>query len=271
MASEYILQSDLIDIIFEKRNKIYGAYVIRKFDNNRLLKSLGITFFAAVLVCFVLYLQKKDSRLEIPDIDTVAVQIPQLPVEKSKLPDKHIKPPIQQLKASSQAWAKNIIITKEAIKSMLPHNLESLKIGSETFPGDISTPPLIATSGAGDFGDVVAKGLETLAVVVDAVSETAEIMPSFPGGMTALRKFLEQNLRNPQELEPGQTVSVKIKFVVGYNGFLKNFEIIEDGGQAFNNEVLRVLKKMPKWVAGKTKGEDISVFYNIPVKFQAVE
>ena len=272
MASKYILQSDLIDIIFEKRNREYGAYVIRKSYNIQLLKFIGNKFFAAVLVCFALYLKKKDGRLNFPDIETVFGQFPQLPVEQSKLTDKlKIKPTIQQQKASSQTWVKNITITKDLVKPALPHNLESLKIGSETFTGDPGIPQQITTAGAADFTDVVTKPPETPVAPGDAVSETAEIMPSFPGGMTALSKFLERNLRNPQDLEPGQTVSVKIKFVVGYNGLLKDFEIIEDGGQVYNNEVIRVLRKMPRWVAGKTKGENVSVFYNVPVKFQVVE
>ena len=80
-------------------------------------------------------------------------------------------------------------------------------------------------------------------------------------------KFLQKNLNNPADLEDGQVVSVKIKFIVGYNGVLKGFEVLEDGGKAFNNEVIRVLKKMPVWVPGKNAGEHVSVYYTIPVKF----
>ncbi len=100
---------------------------------------------------------------------------------------------------------------------------------------------------------------------------TAEVMPAYPGGMEALRKFLQRNLQNPEDLEAGQVVAVKIKFVVGYDGKLKSFEIIEDGGKPFNNEVIRVLKKMPMWTPGKSNGENVSVYYSIPVKFTAAE
>jgi len=57
--------------------------------------------------------------------------------------------------------------------------------------------------------------------------------------------------------------------VVGYDGKLKSFEIVEDGGATFNKEVIRVLKKMPEWVPGKANGENVSVYYTIPVKFTA--
>jgi protein TonB len=68
-------------------------------------------------------------------------------------------------------------------------------------------------------------------------------------------------------MEEGEVVSVKMKFVVGYDGKLKGFETIQDGGEDFNKEVLRVLKKMPEWEPGKSNGQNVSVYYTIPVKF----
>ena len=96
-----------------------------------------------------------------------------------------------------------------------------------------------------------------------------DVLPVYPGGMDALRKFLEQNLRNPRYMEEGETVTVQVKFVVGFDGKLQSFEIIENGGNEFNDEVLRVLKKMPSWIPGKSKGQNVPVYYIIPVKFIA--
>jgi len=62
-------------------------------------------------------------------------------------------------------------------------------------------------------------------------------------------------------------IAVKIKVVVGYDGKLKIFELVQDGGIEFNNEVIRVLKKMPAWLPGKSRGQNVSVYYTIPVKF----
>ena len=70
-------------------------------------------------------------------------------------------------------------------------------------------------------------------------------------------------------MEDGEMVSVKMRFVVGYDGKLKSFETIQDGGEEFNKEVIRVLKKMPEWTPGKSNGQNVSVYYTIPVKFVA--
>ena len=96
--------------------------------------------------------------------------------------------------------------------------------------------------------------------------DIAEIMPQYPGGINALLDYLKKNLRSPQDIE-GEEVSVKVKFVVNYNGKLESFDVIKSGGIAFDNEVLRVLKKMPLWIPGKSKGENVSVYYLVPVKF----
>ncbi len=92
-------------------------------------------------------------------------------------------------------------------------------------------------------------------------------MPSYPGGIDALRKFLQRHLNNPKEMEEGEEVSVKVKFVVDYDGKLQSFVTVQDGGEEFNKEVVRVLKKMPNWVPGKTNGQNVSVYFTIPVKF----
>ena len=62
-------------------------------------------------------------------------------------------------------------------------------------------------------------------------------------------------------------MSVKIKFVVNYSGKLESFDVLKSGGMEFDNEVLRVLKKMPLWIPGKNNGENVSVYYVVPVKF----
>ena len=97
--------------------------------------------------------------------------------------------------------------------------------------------------------------------------DAVDVLPSYPGGMDALRKFLEKNLHTPDELENGETVNVRVKFVVDYTGKLQSFVTVLDGGDAYNKEVVRVLKKMPNWIPGKANGENVPVYFTIPVKF----
>jgi protein TonB len=106
------------------------------------------------------------------------------------------------------------------------------------------------------------------AIVNKNVPVSPEIPPQFPGGTNELIKFLKRNLNTPQQLEEGGEVAVRVRFIVNYNGELTGFDVIETGGKPFDNEVIRVLKKMPKWIPGKTSGENVSAHFIIPVIFR---
>ena len=96
---------------------------------------------------------------------------------------------------------------------------------------------------------------------------TAEILPQYPGDVQALLSFLKKNIHSPGSVEEAGDVTVRIEFVVNYDGHLENFIVVKSGGEAFDNEVLRVLKKMPLWIPGKSNGKNVSVYYIVPVKF----
>ena len=275
MKTDAILNADIIDIIFENRNKAYGAYSLRKFYNNRLYKALALTFsFAAVLLAFS-FLQK-EKVIPLTYIGGPIVTIPP-PVFDEPKPEKpkdktvtqktatpHIKPP-------TQIFTNNIKIMADEKLPSIKDLDDDIQIGAEDIKGKPGAP-IVVTTKVPD-GPITTGDTEPAKPAIDKVTPTgfAEVMPLYPGGIDALRKFLERNLKNPQDLDEGQHVIVKIRFIVGYDGTLKGFETIQDGGAVFNNEVVRVLKKMPQWIPGKTRGENVSVYYTIPVNFQAAE
>ncbi|MCW3093842.1 MAG: energy transducer TonB [Ferruginibacter sp.] len=180
-----------------------------------------------------------------------------------------VKPPVRQSvvnPVSAGKFLSRIIIVDKTESADVLQNIEELAIGSNTNIVLNGTGPQIIMPAAdgNDAGPAVA-----IVEAVDKITplETAEVMPEYPGGLEALRKFLVRNLNNPRDMEDGELVSVKIKFVVGFDGKLKGFELLQDGGNEFNEEVIRVLKKMPAWIPGKSRGQNVSVYYAIPVKF----
>ena len=274
MKTDAILQADVLDIIFENRNKAYGAYTLRKYYNSRLCKAMGITFFAAAIICAFSFFQKHPvENILIVEDHTFGNPPakkdikPKNPSEKQKLQ----KPATPKVKAAMQVLPNSFRITPDTDVTEIPDFIEGIAIGGEIVSGiAVNGVPVTPSNNEGN-----AAPLQPVVPVipVDNVTpmNTAEIMPAYPDGLDALKKFLEKNLTNPQDLSEGETVSVKIKFVVGYDGKLKGFQIAQDGGSAFNEEVIRVLKKMPYWIPGKTKGENVSVYFTIPVKFTPSE
>lgn len=274
MKTDSILQADVLDIIFENRNKAYGAYALRKYYNSRLYQAMGITFFAAAIICAFSFFQKhpvenilivEDHEFRNPPANK------DIKAEKPAEKQKADKPAGPKFKIAMQVIPNSFKITPETDVTAIPDLIEGVAIGAEPVSG--ITDNNVPVTPTGNNGNATPSKPQVSVIPIDNVTpiNTAEVMPAYPGGMDALRKFLEKNLTNPQDLSEGETVSVKIKFVVGYDGKLKGFQIAQDGGSAFNEEVIRVLKKMPYWIPGKTKGENVSVYFTIPVKFTSSE
>lgn len=96
-----------------------------------------------------------------------------------------------------------------------------------------------------------------------------EEMPSFPGGLAALSKFIADNTNYPAEAkEKGIHGRVVVGFVVEKDGSLSHIEIARSVDSLLDKEALRVVRSMPKWNPGKQKGETVSVKYVIPVNFK---
>lgn len=276
MKNEEILRADLLDIVFDNRNKAYGAYELRRNYRRRLIKALSASFIVAGALAgsFLLAKEKKLTVFNIEDPFLYALK--EVAIEKPKTPEPPKPPKAPEPKKAAaprpvaqQQFVSNVDITKnETEVSKINTLTPDVAIGSKTVDGEAYKGQVIVNNPIkiNEGGEVVP---EAPKVDVETPRLAADVMPEYPGGMKALRKFLERNLVSPDEMEEGSIVSVKVKFIVGYDGKLKGFEIVEDGGELYNKEVIRVLKKMPEWIPGKANGHNVSVYYTIPVKFAA--
>ncbi|UEG50024.1 energy transducer TonB [Ferruginibacter lapsinanis] len=266
MNSDQIMKSDILDILFEKRNKLYGAYILRKFYTSRLTVSLGIMLMLATVLCAFTFLpgekfMQTSGVFAIEDIRTGKIDVRKPVVQEFKQKIKTTAAPASSIPSSK--FTNNIVITKNDVGDKLPDNLDQSLISSVTTPGVSGGKISSVDSGKGAYKPIES----TKPMDVTTALDEAEIMPSFPGGTEGLRRFLEKNLTNPASMEAGEEISVKVRFVVGFDGKLKSFVIVQNGGEEFNNEVIRVLKKMPQWIPGKSNGQNVSVYTTIPVKF----
>lgn len=274
MNSEQIIKSDVLDILFENRNKMYGAYDLRKFYNNRLGKALGgMLAMVAVFAAFAFMKPTKKHTVAAIDeqvLETVTTNI------KDPEPPKETKP-----QATQQVAQVPLTSTVKIVDNTIPvdtiHDITPIVAIGTTYiapgPGDPGTVLVGTVPGPGDPGPVdpgPAKEPEPT-INPEVPIDNPDVEPQFPGGMQRLRTFLENNLSNPKDMEEGEKVRVVVKFVVGYDGKLKAFETVQDGGEEFNREVMRVLKRMPAWIPGKAKGQNVSVFFTLPVVFTPAE
>jgi periplasmic protein TonB len=278
MNSEDISKSDVLDILFENRNKQYGAYDLRKFYHLRLYKALGAML--ALVAVFAAFSFMAPRKTKAPDevvgsiLTTVQAQI------KEKEPEK----PKEQPKPQAQPHAQQVftpriqIVPASDVVDTIRDIVDTIDFGGTNTP-DLpgsgsstvgSTPGSGGGSGGNGPGPVPTPEPEPVFNPEEPV-DNPEVEPQFPGGIQRLRAFLQRNLSNPRDMEDGERIKVVMKFVVGYDGKLKAFETVQDGGEEFNKEVLRVLKKMPDWVPGKSNGRNVSVYFSLPVIFEAAQ
>lgn len=135
-----------------------------------------------------------------------------------------------------------------------------------------NTPPPPADKDFVALPDDAAKALAKGKKKKEKVFTVVEQMPQYPGGEEALRKYLSKNIQYPElARDAGTTGTVYITFVIDKKGKVKNVILLRGlsgtGAKACNDEALRVVNSMPRWVAGKQKGKAVAVQYNLPIKF----
>lgn len=103
----------------------------------------------------------------------------------------------------------------------------------------------------------------------NSVYDVVEQMPSFPGGISGLRTYLNQNIRYPAEAQDNCVQGrVVVSFVVGKDGHISDVTVLRSVDPSLDKEAVRVIRNMPRWTPGKQGGEPVKVRYNVPVSFR---
>lgn len=275
MTNSEILKANLLDIIFENRNKDYGAYDLRKSYNNRLLIALGTGLSVILLFIFInsIHKDKKETAPVINKKEGIVLRTIELPREKIKEPEKPQEvvkqKPVVKTATVNYSTPPKIKKDTEVKNSMVAvKELDGKEISTKTSDGKeadgkvvINKEPVVDP----DTGTTTTSGPSQPAFVAD------ERDPMFPGGQEALKQFLARNLNTPEDLQSGEKKVVKIKFQVDKDGSVTTFEIVTSGGDKFDREVVRVCKKMPRWTPALQNGINVPVSYVLPVTFIGVE
>lgn len=103
----------------------------------------------------------------------------------------------------------------------------------------------------------------------NSVYDVVEQMPSFPGGISGLKTYLNQNTRYPAVAQENCVQGrVVVSFVVGKDGHISDVTVLRSVDPSLDKEAIRVVRNMPRWTPGKQGGEPVKVRYNVPVSFR---
>lgn len=279
MESKQILKSDTLDLIFEGRNKNYGAYFLRRQYPKFLGRALLIGILIAVAFIAYAYLSTKLKDLvEAQDVKVDLANIPPPPPmdETKPPPPPPPQPPPPPERASVQYVPPKVTrdeLVKEKVELATVEDLKEKDPGTKTVKGDPNAKQVIDADNAkpGAFDD------ERKSVIVEPKKEdenkvfkVVEQNPEFPGGLSAMMAFLRDNIKYPAAArENGLHGKVFIQFVVEKDGSITAVKIIKDNvGGGAGIEAQRVVKMMPNWKPGRQNGKSVRVQYTLPVNFQ---
>jgi protein TonB len=281
MTSTTIPGNDFLDILFSGRNKDYGAYALRRRYDQRVRNAImGTASIALVIIGgYIVNNQVMASRTPIrsmvPVVDPIKLSEAVLPPEQLTPPPPPPPPSMPPPARANVAYV-TPVVSSEALETEVPPvtALEHNSVGLTNTTGDINgidADQLLPQAGAGGIVEapVVTEREDRERIWTGGV----EIMPSFPGGMEALGRYLSSHLHYPRmALENNISGTVYVQFVVDYEGNIKDIRLagIPKGG-GLDEEAMRVIEGMPKWKPGKQNGHPVSVLYNLPVRFAMKE
>lgn len=261
-----IFTNQWLDIVFEGKNKAYGAYDLRKKNTSTTVKALilGAIVFAFAVAAPLIMSKIKSSNDDDETLDQAITAVKLQP--KKEEPKKDLPPPpppppkVDQVKFVKPVVAKAEEVTEEPPKV---EEIKEKKIGNETIKGDPNAELTVEPVGNGP-ANVVEE-------VDNTIYNTAgiEVKPDFPGGMEKFYKFIQNNYQAPEE--EGLKGKVYVTFVVEKDGSLTDIKVLRDIGYGTGKEAIRVLNKCPKWTPGEQNGKKVRVLYSLPISVQSPE
>lgn len=276
MAKDINLNSGTwCDMIFENKNKAYGAYQMRQTSSKRHIIAFFIvllfTAMIALIPQFMKAVSKEDEFLGSVEGPTILSDLTE-PEEKDEIIVEPVEaPPMPKLEptigfpppvitdAADVRPEEQMLAQEELFSS-------TERIGSRTVESDNPDGEHIDDV-LRDRGDGVGSGTGSNPDP-DPV-DFVEQMPQFPGGQSALMSYLGSNMRYPaMAIENEIEGRVVVKFVVGKDGNISNVQIIKTLDPSCDKEAVRVVKSMPKWVAGRQNGHPVAVYFTLPVVFR---
>ncbi|KUG06277.1 energy transducer TonB [Solirubrum puertoriconensis] len=263
----------LDEIVFEGRNKAYGAFELRQVYPQHLRRALAIAialFALLVVIPLVVNYLRPEAELTAPALD----KEPVLTLTDVVLPPKAAEPVVTPPPAAAKAPQFKEVATRVVQDALVPPRPQQIDVSDDLLlttvdapKGDTGATASVSTDGA--TGEISLPTTNTTTPRKEEIFLHAEVMPEFEGGQAALVKYLQRNLRYPSQALGSQVEGkVFVAFTVNTAGDITDVEVIKGLGYGTDEEAARVIRTMPRWQAGKQNGRAVSVRYTLPITFK---
>ncbi len=255
MAKEKKVYPSFDDIVFEGRNKEYGAYAVRRKHSRTMTIStiVGVIIIAAAII--IPYMRaNRVANVKMRDANEVIAQMANdIQQEQAAPPPPPPPPPAEQ---------------QTVVRYVAPVVVDTIKPEDQTTL--MITDEQVATT-------VNEEAVEVQETVQEEVQEEApqevfvvvEEMPSYPGGDTELFAFIYANIKYPDVAKENNIQGkVILRFCVTYKGTVDQVSVVRGVDPLLDEEAIRVIKMLPLWKPGKQGGKPVNVWYSVPISFQ---
>jgi periplasmic protein TonB len=247
------------DIVFENRNKEYGAYIIRTLYSRNLITACGIMLLLIALgfsyPTIAAWFKSDDVVVEEKKLTTVVAldQPPPISETPPPPPKVEIPPPVKTIKYVAPKVTKEEVVEEE-IPTI--EEIKKTEVSTETVEGPTEV--------------VFEEPVKEVAEVEDnQVYTFVEQNAEFPGGTEAMYKFINKNVKYPaQARRMGTEGKVFVGFVINKDGSIVDVGIVKGISAECDKEAMRVVQMMPPWKAGKQNGKAVRVKFILPINFK---
>jgi protein TonB len=273
MEANKILSADVLDLLFENRNKDYGAYQLRKTYNKRITKALLITGSVALLALLGSFLANKinanSNKVKKTEVNLIDIKQEEEKKIEPPPPPPPVEPPKVEMKQFTPPVIKKDEEVKQEEKPPEQEELKDVKIDVQNQEGVKDEAPTVTNI---DEGKQVVE--EKKDEDENKIFEKVEIEASFPGGIPAWRKYLEKNLNAQVATDngaPAGTYTVNVRFVVDKEGNISDVRALTSHGFGIEEEAVKVIKRGPKWNPGNQNGRSVNSYHTQPITFVVTE
>ncbi|CAD0007505.1 energy transducer TonB [Flavobacterium chungangense] len=272
MSKLSLYETKWTDLVFENRNKEYGAYQLRQENTKTTVSAL---FMALLLIAALGSLSMLIGKVSttsaitesIPTLDDVIT-----PVDLDRIvrpeTEEAVAPPAQQQQAvtqvtqSSQLVNPVVAVAQDAIQDIATNKDNAPVVDNTSIGTGTAVNVLPTTGGNGTGGEATKTTGDGNTVVSTAILDK---MPEFPGGMAKFYTYVGNNFNKP-ELDAERTLRVYVSFVIEKDGSMTDITVKNDPGYGLGKEAIRVLKSLrTKWTPGILEGKPVRTAYNLPI------
>lgn len=285
MAKDVDLSSkEWTDLIFEGKNKEFGAYKLRQASDRRhnmalLWTLIGLACIGVGVWLWSLYADyraeqarieaEKLAQIEQENMEELVVEVEDEPIEENQM-EQEIEIP--------EALPEEILNTEKFTEFLVVENekeIEQVKTSDEVKETETALGHTTFDQGTDDL-NVTREHKEEVIVEEkrpeppsNQVFESVEQMPQFPGGEGELLKWISTHIKYPtMAMENGVQGRVVVRFVVTRDGSVGDVQVLRSKDPDLDREAVRVVKSLPKFIPGKMNGQAVNVWYTLPVNFK---